>query len=136
MGSSLSPGKQPTVLMRLLLLLVLCSLVAGDNKRLDCNPEDRQCPGGAKPRDPCNDGSRPECPNGGDDCPYYKRKCSDGFKALKQCTHGKPHCPFRTKDRYPGRCCIPGEWECPGIWMCVPSPLRCSKFTGYECGFA
>ena len=98
---------------RIILILTICSLVAGDYKRLDCPREDRQCPGGVKPRDPCPYGADSHCPYGVN-CPYHERlvlspsvtkyailyrKCPDGSKAKKQCTFGKPHCPFHTNDR-------------------------------------
>merc|ERR1712071_111981 len=138
MGSRPSSGKHSTVIMtRIILVLTICSLVAGDYKRLDCPREDRQCPGGVKPRDPCPYGADSHCPYGVN-CPYHERKCPDGSKAKKQCTFGKPHCPFHTNDRYPGRCCTPGQPlppQCVGFTVCVPSTAVACSNSGHECGF-
>ena len=71
------------------------------------------------------------------------RKCADLSSARKQCEIGKPHCPFKTKDKCklvyfnfktnpkfctdPARCCSPGAGECPGFRVCCP-------VVGGQCG--
>merc|ERR1712127_261755 len=117
--------------MKFFLLSCLVALaIAGQ----DCDRSEKICPGGEAVRSPCADFSEAQCPNGGELCSYHQRKCSDGSSARKQCEIGKPHCPFKTKDKYPARCCSPGAGECPGFRVCCPvDDGQCGTMFGGHC---